>query len=51
MLPAPRRYGILYGGNGQLLLCQFIFVLVIVGWVGALMYAYFKIFYALGKVI
>ena len=35
------KWGIFYGGNAQLLLCQFIEVLVIVGWVGFFMLAFF----------
>ncbi|GIL80591.1 hypothetical protein Vretimale_15918 [Volvox reticuliferus] len=41
---AAGKYGILYGGHGQVLLCQFIEALVICAWVGTMMGAFFYIF-------
>jgi Amt family ammonium transporter len=43
-----RRFGIFYGGNGNLLLCQFIEVLVIFAWVSTIMGLYFIITKKLG---
>ncbi|GIL63333.1 hypothetical protein Vafri_17292 [Volvox africanus] len=41
---AAGKYGILYGGHGQVLLCQFIEALAICAWVGTMMGTFFFIF-------
>jgi Amt family ammonium transporter len=43
-----QKWGIFYGGNAQLLLCQFIEVLVILGWVGFWMLGFFMLMSKLG---
>ncbi|GFR49915.1 hypothetical protein Agub_g12023 [Astrephomene gubernaculifera] len=43
---AAGKYGIFYGGHGQVLLCQFIEALSICGWVGLMMGAFFYVLQA-----